>query len=152
MTLTLPEISAALRDVRPQFSLDARLDSLLSSVNDRTDRLILRNSGAAACRLGDRALVVLLRVPPGSVHRAASGDGIVAEPVFQDNGSTVPCTFRRANAIRVRAKCWPPGAKASLQIEFTGAAAREFDLQFRAITDAGDIVTGGRTLKTTGAG
>jgi hypothetical protein len=95
---------------------------------------------------------VLLRVPPGSVRRTASEDLVVAEPVFEIGGSIVPCTFRRANAIRVSAKCWPPGAKASLQIEFAGATTRELELQFRATTDAGDTVSGGRTLKVAGAG
>jgi hypothetical protein len=149
-TLTIGEISTALKDRRAPFSFDARIDNVSSDENRTTALLTLRNSGATASRIGERALTVIVRVPAGGLRGATSDDRLLVEPVHEAGGSIVPCMFRRANAIRFTARWWPPGEKATAQIEFARTTASEVDLDFTAAIDAGDVMRGRRTLALAG--
>jgi hypothetical protein len=131
--LTLEQIKSALANSPALIQTDVRLEAVSSTQGDETARAGLRvravNSGVASGQLGDDALTVSLRVPAGSVRGVAQLEGFFSLETLceaqnmtgaKNQDTARPCSLRRANLLRLRARAWRPGASAEANISFEG--------------------------------
>ncbi|MGH9944318.1 MAG: hypothetical protein ACRD9R_18380, partial [Pyrinomonadaceae bacterium] len=143
--LTLTQIATALTDTPAELEAEVRLESdaepdrstptVASLTRDAGGttaagglhhlRVSAANSGAAGALLGADSFTLTLRVPAGSVRGIASlKDFADAEILCSAVGSTKeafrPCGPRRADAVRMRAIAWPPGATAQATLTLAG--------------------------------
>ena len=152
-TLTLPEITSALNDTGPRFSLETRFNQLYPQKSDKqnvTTLLELENNGAAAARTGEGALTVLVRVPTGCLEAITVDPPAAAETVFESGNEAVRCTAKRANAVKLSVGWWPPGARLTARLETKGAAPNDIGLRYAATLDDGSVMDGSRTLTMPG--
>ncbi|HEY0544942.1 MAG TPA: DUF3142 domain-containing protein [Pyrinomonadaceae bacterium] len=131
--LTLEQIKSALADSPALIKTDVRLEVFRSSQSDESSRAGLRvravNTGAAGGQMGDDALTVSVRVPAGSVRGVSELEGFFSLETLCETQSAAgmsgqdaarPCSLRRANLLRLRARVWRPGASAEANISFEG--------------------------------
>jgi hypothetical protein len=121
--LTVEEIGAAINDREATIATELKLEPVSNSGATSPRRLAISaaNIGTTGARLGDGALTVELRLPPGSVSDISSLSGFAAAETFCDGPQAGPpraCSQRRANLFRFKARSWPPGARARVIISF----------------------------------
>lgn len=164
-TLTLRQIAVALSDRDAEVSVDVSLDadshaqevietaSFSSAMGERNDLRRLRvsaaNSGTAGALLGDDAFTLTIRVPAGSVRGItmlrdfADAELLCAGSVDRDAGASVAegslrsCSPRRANAVRLRARAWPPGATAQAILIIAGSLPSQLPASVQMRADDG---------------
>jgi uncharacterized protein DUF3142 len=152
-TLTLQEITSALSDAGPRFSLETRADQLTVEEPGRhngTAILELENKGAAASRAGEGALTVLVRIPAGCLESVSVDQSASAETVFESPYEAMRCAPKRANAVRLSVAWWPPGARLTARFETKGVSLNEISLRYAATLDDGSVMEGSRTLMMAG--
>ncbi|HEU4387197.1 MAG TPA: DUF3142 domain-containing protein [Blastocatellia bacterium] len=148
-TLTLSEVSDALNDRTTRFTLDARIERISAKASrDGLFKAVLAFDRNGGLRLGE-SLSLLVRVPPGALRSASSGDFSVAMPVFESGGETIPCAWRRANALRLSIDWWPPRTTTSATLEFEGDVPNVIGLEYIARMDDGEEVEGAMKLPIT---
>jgi Protein of unknown function (DUF3142) len=121
--LTAEEIGAAINDRETTIATELKLERLRQSNDASLRRLSINaaNTGTTGARLGDGALTIELRLPPGSVSDVNSLSGFVGVETLCDSslaGSPRACSLRRSNLLRLKARSWPPGARARAIISF----------------------------------
>lgn len=112
--LTVSEIHAALSD-----SITKVSTTIAISGRDRQLKLRAANTGTASTLISDDAFTIDLTVPPGSVSGLAGLDGFGSYETlcsFAPGARPSPCSQRRANVIRFRAKTWKPASRAKATI------------------------------------
>jgi hypothetical protein len=155
--LTLDEISAALAD-RATVPAAAAKVSHGDSPSESSGHLTVRitNTGSASAVIGDGALAVDVRVPPGSVGGVAGLQGFTTVETLCGAaavGATVgaqelrPCGLRRANVVRLRGRAWRPGDEASAVLSVSGAQAEALTVAVRAEVDDGRAWGDEQTVK-----
>jgi len=119
-TLTLTEITSALKDAEPRFSMDARAYQLPVCALNRTSVCAvveLMNSGTAALRSDEDGMMVLIRLPVGYLESASISSSATVQPVSISGDQVVPCSAARANAVKLTIAWWPPGARLTARFE-----------------------------------
>ncbi len=125
-TLTNGEIAFALADKETLDATHVRLiETSTSTTNaDEDDEhnatmklftVAAINQGATSARLGEDAFDITLRVPRGMFQSVASLAGFaVVESLCEANGGGTmrPCSWQRANVVRLRASAWQAGTQA----------------------------------------
>ncbi len=130
--LSLEQITTALSDTVAPLSIDVRMRGERrgeSGAQAMSNHVMLEatNNGTAGALLGDGALSVMLRVPPGSVRGLSRLDGFTSfESLCESLGAggevvrqpPRPCGLRRANALRFTAPTSMLGETARAVISF----------------------------------
>ena len=119
-TLTLTEITSALKDAEPRFSVDPRAYQLPAGALNRTNVCVvveLMNSGTAALRSDEDAMLVFVRLPVGYLETLSPSRFSTAQPVLISGNRVVNCSPARANAVRFSLAWWPPGAMLTARFE-----------------------------------
>lgn len=122
-TLTNREIGFALADKEAFDETQVRLiETSTVNTDDDKDRATMKrltvaanNSGATSARLGEDAFNLTLRVPRGTFQGAAKLEGFAdIESLCEANGDATlrPCSWQRANVVRLRAFAWQAGTNA----------------------------------------
>lgn len=117
-TLSLAEVRAALNDSPTRVST-----TITVSGSDKHLKLRAENSGTASTIVGDEAFTVDLDVPPGSIAAVDRLAGFSTyETLCRLNGadSPSPCSLRRANVLRIKAKTWQPSGAAEAAVTLNG--------------------------------
>lgn len=114
-TLSIGEIAAALTDTQ------TKVATAITVKNSPDQQLILRaeNIGTASTMLSEDALTVDLNVPAGSIGGVTSLAGFSAyETLCHQPGREAawPCSERRANVIRLKARAWKPDSTAMIAL------------------------------------
>src|SRR5262249_58854181 len=98
------------------------------------------NTGSASARLGDDALTLELRVPPGSMSNITGLGGFTGFETLCDDlraGAPRACSLRRANLLRLKTRSWPPGASARANIAFATITPKTIPAHFNIQADDG---------------
>ncbi len=119
--LTAAEIADALYDRDTTIATELKIERVRQAIDGPMRQLALSamNTGTAGARLGDGALTVDLRFPPGSLSDITGLNGFARFEslcVSSRGGAPRPCSLRRANLLRLKARSWPPGARAAANI------------------------------------
>ncbi len=115
--LSLPEIACAFGDSPPTPQLDIQITSLnQSSEHPSQLKLTIINTGTAATLLGEAAMVIDLQLPENRLRAVKADEQISTESFFD----LQPCAERRANRLRLQARCFPVGARAQVILEIEG--------------------------------
>ena len=148
-TLTLGEVAAALTDTSSAMAMDVTL-TRNAEAQDHTGRLLLTatNTGTASALMGNEALQIELHVPAGSVRGMASSNHFTSFETLcalpGDELSPVPrelrpCSPRRANVVRLKARDWMPGAKAQAALNIADFASSSLSVIITASIDDGRV-------------
>ena len=121
--LTAAEIGAALADRDTTIATELKIERGGRGNDGLTHRMVINvtNTGTAGARLGDDALAVELRLPPGTLSDLPGLGGFAGFETLCDGpraDALRPCSLRRANLLRLKARSWPPGARARADISF----------------------------------
>jgi hypothetical protein len=134
-TLTIREIASALADIDPHvsFDLEIKTDVPAGERGRRRNQVLqgnqvlllaISNNGSAGSLMGDKAMTLILHVPPGSV-RAISLQGFDSSDSLcriqgEENAPSrdQPCGKPRANLLSLMTTAWPTEARAVARIEF----------------------------------
>ncbi|HKQ74276.1 MAG TPA: DUF3142 domain-containing protein [Blastocatellia bacterium] len=121
--LTADEIGAAINDRETTIATELKVERVPQSNDISPRRLAINvaNIGTTGARLGEGAMNVELRLPAGSVSDVNSLSGFLDVETLCDNstaGSPRACSLRRSNLLRLKARSWPPGARARAVISF----------------------------------
>ena len=143
-TLTLTEITSALKDAEPCFSLDARAYQLqVDAVKTNVSAVVeLTNSGTSALRSDEDRMMVLVRFPFGYLESVSPGRFSTAQPVLISGNQVFNCSPARANAVKFTLAWWPPGAR------FTARFETKQPLENLEIRYAGTLENGSHIEKT----
>lgn len=163
-TLTIQEVQTALTDVAPTVAATAVMKMIARNdaraVNDRRVLAVtIANGGSASARLGGDAIVVDLRVPPGSV-RAVSLDGFASSEMLYERpgGKAVdgeflqPCGSGRANVVRLAAPAWRPSDGPTAFLELASEMPQSVSILIIVRTDAGRVWRDERIVKVSDGG
>lgn len=118
-TLSLAEVRAALDDSPTNVSTTITLRG-----SDKHLKLRAENSGTARTIVSDDALTIDLDVPPGSIVAVEGLAGFSTyETLCKSNsgGSASPCSLRRANVLRIKARTWRPTGIAEAAVTLNAA-------------------------------
>ena len=125
--MPLAQVAAALADNPPTFGVAARLNRARRVATEQTAtathlRLTLENNGTASALMGDDALSLTLRVPAGSLRGVNNLTTFFSfETLCGDAGEPLrPCSARRANVVRLKARAWTAGAHPAATLSFDG--------------------------------
>jgi hypothetical protein len=131
-TLSSSEIAAALMDTQ------TKVATAITLKNSPNQQLTLRaeNIGAARAMLSEDALTIDLNIPAGSINGVTSLAGFTAyETLCRQPGREPawPCSERRANVIRLKARAWKPDSTAAIRLSMKEAlpAALSVDVTTR---------------------
>src|SRR5262245_380440 len=121
--LTAEEIGAAINDRETTIATELKIERVRQTNGASPRRLAINaaNIGTTGARLGDGALTIELRLPPGSLNYFNGLSGFAGVETLCDSSlsrSPRACSLRRANLLRLKARSWPPGAKARAIIGF----------------------------------
>src|SRR5215468_300660 len=121
--LTAEEIGAAINDRETTIATELKIERVRQTNGASPRRLAINaaNIGTTGARLGDGALTIELRLPPGSLNYFNGLSGFAGVETLCDSslsGSPRACSLRRSNLLRLKARSWPPGAKARAIIGF----------------------------------
>jgi len=136
-TLRLTEVAAALQDREPEFSTSLSAEALDPDGAESKDArvssgrgsnqllLTAENDGGGGALYGDGALSVTLRVPRGGVRGVTRLEGFdtfetLCETLQGDpaRAELRPCSAARASVVRLGARAWRTGARASAGLSF----------------------------------
>lgn len=112
-TLGPDEIAVALSDR----STDVITRVTLSPDTGNKLTLSAENKGTANTRLAEDAFTIDIRVPMGSIGGASAVAGFTSYETLCSRGGAEtprPCSDRRADVIRLRARSWRPGTTATV--------------------------------------
>ena len=140
-TLSLGVIAAALQDREADFSTSLKVAGP-DEEGAAGNRLVLQaeNDGAAAAVYGEGALTLTLRVPRGSVRGVTRLEGFDRfETLCEWGGALQPCGAPRAEFVRLGARAWPVGARASAGLSFEGGAPSALEAKLAARRDDGRV-------------
>ena len=121
--LTVEEIAAALNDRETTISTELNIERV-SPPNDASPQQLVigaANTGTTGARLGDGALAIEMRIPPGSVSDVNGLSGFSSFETLCESpivGAPRACSMRRSNLLRLKARSWPPSARARAIISF----------------------------------
>lgn len=115
-TLSLGEMAAALTDT------PTKVATALTLQRGANHQLQLRaaNIGTASTMLSDEALTIDLAIPAGSFNGVVNLAGFAAyETLCRRPGmnDAQPCSERRANVLRLRARAWKPDSVATMTLD-----------------------------------
>ncbi|MGI8565062.1 MAG: hypothetical protein ACR2LZ_01120 [Pyrinomonadaceae bacterium] len=158
--LSLEQITAALSDTVAPLSIDVQMKGERRGESDAQPMsnhitLEVTNDGMAGALMGDGALSVTLRVPPGSVRGLSRLDGFTSfESLCESSGAggegvrqqPRPCGLRRANALRFTAPTSMPGETARAVISFDGDPPTSSTTSVQMRVDDGRSYTNEQTL------
>ena len=121
--LTAEEIGAAINDRETTIATELKIERVPQSNGASPRRLAINaaNIGTTGARLGEGALTIELRLPPGSlsdVNGLSGFAGVETLCVSSLAGSPRACSLRRSNLLRLKARSWPPGARARAIVSF----------------------------------
>ena len=144
-TLTVREMAAALSDRDPLFTVNAQAEALQKGKDRYYLSLRITNSGSARALMGEGALSVTLSVPTASVRAVRLGGlssseslcAALAESGSEDFAGAHPCGLMRANALRLKALTWEPGASAEATIEIGAAPPATLSIEISLTADDG---------------
>ncbi|HMG37287.1 MAG TPA: DUF3142 domain-containing protein [Blastocatellia bacterium] len=146
-TLSLGEVACALSDSDQQFSIEAGGQEISPCSNGRSHvALTLKNTGSASSLAGSAGFTGMFRFPSAGLRTITVSDGASVEPVYNDGSGAVPCTETRANAIRVYARLFQPGAVIRVNLELLGPTPSQCSLSFEAHLDDATVARGTRTF------
>jgi hypothetical protein len=98
------------------------------------------NDGAAGAVYGEGALTLTLRVPRGSVRGVTRLEGFDRfETLCEWGGALQPCGVPRAEFVRLGARAWPVGARASAGLSFEGGAPGSLEAKVAVRRDDGRV-------------
>jgi hypothetical protein len=146
-SLTLAQTVAALADRQPTTETEVRLNREEAGVTDGESgsthlRLSITNGGAGSALLGD-AMTVIIGVPAGSVRGVAALENLAGVEMLcgsqTPGGALEPCSARRANAVRLRATAWRPGAKSLAVLSVGGALPSALPVSIGVRVDDGRV-------------
>ncbi len=128
--LTAEEITAALNDRETTIATELKIERVkqLNAASPQQLTIGAVNTGTAGARLGEGALTVELRVPPGRLNGVNILSGFASVETLCDgpgDASPRPCSLRRSNLLRLKARSWPPGARARAVISFESTLPAE---------------------------
>lgn len=114
-TLSVGEIATALTDTQ------TKVATAITVKNSPDQQLTLRaeNVGTASTMLSEDALTIDLNIPAGSISGVTSLAGFSAyETLCRQPGREAawPCSERRANVIRLKARAWKPDSTAMITL------------------------------------
>ena len=147
--LTLPQVAAALADAEADDATVVRLEASgaggcgdAAAVPERLT-LVVENAGARDALLGG-ALTVTVGFPAGSVRGVLSLENFTNVETLCGAGtrgvmSAAPCGTRRADAVRLSAPAWRPGATARVSLSVAGPLPDELDVSVRVLADDGRV-------------
>jgi hypothetical protein len=140
-TLRLAEITAALQDREPEFSTHLSAGGFeREGAAENSLVLTAENDGAGGAVYGAGALTVSLRVPRGSVRGVTRLEGFdTFEPLCESENALQPCSAARASLVRLGARVWPAGARASAGLSFEGAPPRSLEARVAVRRDDGRV-------------
>lgn len=149
-TLGPDEIAVALSDR----STDVITKITLSP--DTGNKLVLsaENKGTANTRLAEDAFSIDIRVPMGSIGGASAVAGFTSYETLCSRGGAEtprPCSDRRADVIRLRARSWRPGTTASVTFVVRNSLPATLPAAIQTRVDDGRIVRESIELQNTGA-
>jgi uncharacterized protein DUF3142 len=147
-TLTSTEIASALKDTEPQFSMDARANQISVRAGNETDLCAeaeLTNAGTAAMRSEGGGMLVLVRLPEGSLKSVSINGVATAQPVFVSGDQILNCSVARANAVKLVLGWWPPGARFTARFEIK-QALNNVDIRYAGMLENGSQIEGSETL------
>jgi len=142
-TLTNDEIARALLDKEAFDTFDTTRVRLIetSTTNTDEDRATMNsftvaaiNGEATGARLGEDAFNITLRVPRGTLQGVARLEGFaVVESLCEANRIGVetmrPCSWQRANVVRLRAFAWQAGTHAHATLITRGTLPASLEVQ-----------------------
>ncbi len=139
-TLGPDEIAAALNDR----STDVITKITLSPDTGNKLTLSAENRGTANTRLAEDAFTIDVRVPMGSIGGASAVAGFTSYETLCSRGGAEtprPCSDRRADVIRLRARSWRPGTTASVTFVVRNSLPATLPAAIQTRVDDGRIVT-----------
>lgn len=152
-TLRLKEIAAALADREPEFS--TRVSAGASDEEGAAGNhfvLTAENDGTSGAVYGAGALTLTLRVPGGGVRGVTRLQGFdTFETLCESPGGPQPCSAARASLVRLGARAWPVGARASAGISFEGDVPGALETRLAVRRDDGRVWEKSLSLGTRGA-
>jgi hypothetical protein len=146
-SLTLAQTVAALADREATTETTISLSREESGGADSASssdhlRLTITNGGAGGALLGD-AMTVTVGVPAGSVRGVVALENLAGAEMLcgsqTPGGALEPCSARRANAVRLRATAWRPGAKSLLVLNVGGALPHALPVSLGVRADDGRV-------------
>ncbi|MFL6227480.1 MAG: DUF3142 domain-containing protein [Pyrinomonadaceae bacterium] len=146
--LTLAQISAALADRTATSETSARIERSDAADASAREEVATRltvsvsNGGESGALLGE-ALTVTVAVPAGSLRGIGELKNFAdVETLCGDvarGGALAPCGARRADAVRLLARSWRPGAKALAVLTVGGELPRVLPVSFGVRVDDGRL-------------
>ncbi|MDT7603400.1 MAG: hypothetical protein QOF61_1397 [Acidobacteriota bacterium] len=155
--LTLAQVVAALAD-RPATSetkvqLSREAPDATGEESSAHLCLTITNDGMSGALLGE-ALTVTLGVPAGSVGGIAGLENFEnVETLCGDatrGGAFEPCSARRANAVRLRARAWRPGAKSLATLSVSNVLPSQLPVEVIVRDDDGRVRRSARQVLVEG--
>ena len=147
-TLTPTQIASALADTEATGETTVRLEAPDAGGDGggaSPERLTLsvENAGAAEALLGG-AITVTVGFPAGSVRGVLSLENFTNVETLCGAGTRgfatpAPCGPRRADAVRLSAPAWRPGATARVSLSVAGRLPAELDVDVRVLAEDGRV-------------
>lgn len=137
--LSLGEMVAALSD---QDCL-AKTELSAKAVGSKNLQLRLENRGTANASLGEDALTIEMKIPPGGLKDPPKTDGIASYETlcrFPGADLSLPCSQRRASELRFVARSWKPESKAVIQLRCNEICPKQIAVTVTTRVNDGRIV------------
>ena len=138
-SLTAAEIATSIGEAKTSSVTGVSITTSPAGKDDRSLILTIEGTGYIRSSISPDALVVTLKIIPGSIKSIEAGEGSFPELLCESSEPSLmaPCSSRRAGLLRITCRSWSPGQCFSTIIHLNRKLPALMNVEISVLADDG---------------